>query len=161
MARAHPSTPSKTMQIAILFYRYAIVCLECGERIEKPSDAEWDHRTEFADGGEHTIENIGPVHDKASGGCHQRKSAKSESVRSRIDRLEKKANAHVPGFGFVPVKVERRTNDEDLRCSKCGEYRGSCTCLVRQKRKASIQSPGFRKAPEGHIHFPRRMRTET
>lgn len=86
--RVRPSTPSKGMQVAILFSRYAILCCECGERIVKPKDAEWDHRVEHADGGEHTVENIGPVHDKASGGCHKRKSATKETQRHHIERLE-------------------------------------------------------------------------
>jgi hypothetical protein len=127
------------MQVEILFRHCKILCAECGERIEKPEDAEWDHGVEWADGGPHIVDNIRPTHNRAAGGCHQFKSKRHEAFRHHIDRIEKRTNANVPGFGFKPVEPGSD------RCGDCGELKGVCRCLVRVKRKAKINGQGFDK----------------
>lgn len=85
--RKHPPTPSLSAQIECLFRKFPILCGVCGERIEWDVDRAWDHHpVEWADGGEHCPSNLRPIHPQP---CHRIKSAKAETQRSRIERLEK------------------------------------------------------------------------
>lgn len=146
MARAaHPSTPSLKMQIAILFSRFIITCRECKCRIVSPKDAEWDHGVEWADGGEHSIDNLAPIHNRKSGGCHVRKSARSETQRSRMDRIES-IRLNKP-IASLPHNI-----DPGEKCRSCGQYQDACVCTRTPKRKSLLTGGGF---PKQHQPFRR------
>lgn len=109
--RRHPSTPCLSMQIDILFALGMVRCAICGDVIKNRTDTEWDHFIEWADGGEHTVDNLRPVHNKASGGCHKRKSAKAETQRHHIKWLETariEAAAIQPGTQRKPKRQKAR-----------------------------------------------------
>jgi len=116
------------MQIAILFRHFVIACAECGGRITKPEDSDWDHCIEHADGGEHSIENLRPIHNRKSDDCHKFKSARNEARRHHIDRLQK---AHNPAS--LPTAI-----NPGEKCHRCGEYMDGCTCPPREPRKAAF-----------------------
>jgi hypothetical protein len=89
-ARRRPSTPSLGMQLDVLFARRLVICAICGEVIERRKDCQWDHTFEHADGGPNMVDNLRPVHNHLTGGCHKRKSARAERDRHHIDRIVKK-----------------------------------------------------------------------
>lgn len=76
------------MKWRALFLRYGIDCWLCGEEMVLDLPMEWHHVIEIADGGQHDHTNVVPIHIR----CHDLVSAKAESQRSRIDRLEKEKN---------------------------------------------------------------------
>ncbi len=81
-------TITDRIRIRSLFHHFGIDCYLCGERIVLEGVKHlppFDHVVEVADDGEHTPVNLKPVHQS----CHVHKSAKAETQRSRIDRLEK------------------------------------------------------------------------
>jgi hypothetical protein len=80
-----PGTPSLSKRIECLFKRFPILCHICGERIFWDQERHWDHLVEYADCHDDSAENYAPVHPEP---CHKIKSAKAETQRSRIDRLE-------------------------------------------------------------------------
>ncbi len=76
------------MRLRSVFHHFGIDCYLCGDRIILDGVKDlppFDHMVEVADDGEHTPANLKPVHRS----CHVHKSAKAETQRSRIDRLEK------------------------------------------------------------------------
>lgn len=65
-------TITKGMKLTSLFLRGMVVCVECGEVIATEHDCEWDHRIALGNGGEHSPENIGPIHRRmGESGCHR------------------------------------------------------------------------------------------
>lgn len=89
MTARRPSTPSLGMQLDVLFTRRLVICAICGEVIEQRKDCQWDHTFEHADGGPNMVDNLRPVHNHLTGGCHKRKSARAERDRHHIDRIVK------------------------------------------------------------------------
>jgi 5-methylcytosine-specific restriction endonuclease McrA len=101
------------MRLRSLFHHFGIVCYLCGDEIVledgKPL-VPFDHIVEVADDGEHTPANLKPVHVA----CHHRKSGKSETQRSRIDRLEK-----------AKLGLPKRSRDKHKRAWPKGRKMGS------------------------------------
>ena len=126
MTSRRPGTPTPSKQLDILFARRMVICVECGEVIERRQDCEFDHRTEWADAQDNSVENYGPVHNKVSGGCHKRKSAKAERDRHHIDRLAK--------LRTEPSSLKQTVNPGE-RCHRCGEYL-PCPCQKQVRRPA-------------------------
>lgn len=84
----HRKPITDKMKWTAIWYRFGIPCYICKGLITFQEDFEFDHIVELADDGEHSFANIAPAHIR----CHDLKSAKSETQRSRIDRLENEKN---------------------------------------------------------------------
>jgi hypothetical protein len=146
--RRRPSTPCLSKQVAILFALFEIRCGLCGERIEKPEDAEWDHIHEHADGGADTIDNIRPVHGRRTDDtlkCHQRKSARSTTHRAHIGRLETARTALANAEQRVGVKLPTEV-DAGEKCRGCGNYQDGCTCAPKPERRSAFGKRPFNSA---------------
>lgn len=98
-----PGTPNKGTQIEALFLNHPIICHICNGRIYWSDEKDWDHRVEHKESQDNTAANLTPVHRD----CHRIKSAKKNSERRHIDRLEKEKNGF-PKRKRLKQKIQSR-----------------------------------------------------